>query len=63
MRIAPVVVISIEERTQLEAWASGRLVAVRLAERAKMILLATQGKTDLEISDATLTVSRTFLTA
>jgi len=50
MRIAPVVVLSIEERTQLEAWASGRLVAVRLAERAKMILLATEGKTDLEIS-------------
>jgi transposase len=49
MRIAAKVELSEAQRKQLEAWATGRTIPVRLAERAKMILLAAQGKTDKEI--------------
>src|SRR5216684_1355316 len=49
MRIAAKVELSEAQRKQLETWATGRTVPVRLAERAKMILLAAQGKTDKEI--------------
>ena len=49
MRIAAPVSISDEQRQALRRWASGRRVPVRLAQRAKIVLLAAQGKTDLEI--------------
>jgi transposase len=49
MRIAAKIELSEAQRNQLETWANGRRVPVRLAERAKMILLAAQGKTDKEI--------------
>lgn len=49
MRIAEKVELSEAQRKQLETRATGRRVPVRLAERAKMILLAAQGKTDKEI--------------
>ncbi|MFP3559490.1 IS630 family transposase [Paraburkholderia sp. SIMBA_049] len=49
MRIAAKVELSEAQRERLETWATGRRVPVRLAERAKMILLAAQGKTDKEI--------------
>lgn len=50
MRIAPVVTITEERACQLRAWARGRGVEVRLAQRAQMILLAAQGMTDQEIA-------------
>ena len=50
MRIAPEVSITDAQRLQLNAWASGRSVSVRLAERAHMILLAAEGKTDQQIA-------------
>lgn len=50
MRIAAKVELSEAQRKQLKTWATGRTIPVRLAERAKMILLAAQGKTDKEIS-------------
>ena len=43
MRIAPAVTITEEQVRQLQAWARGRSVEVRLAQRAQMILLAAQG--------------------
>ena len=49
MRIAAKVELSEAQRKQLGTWATGRTIPVRLAERAKMILLAAQGKTDKEI--------------
>ena len=49
MRIAAKVELTEAQREQLETWATGRKIPVRLAERAKMILLAAQGKTDKEI--------------
>jgi transposase len=51
MRIAPKIDLSTEEREQLETWAEGRRVAVRVAERAKLVLLCAQGRTDLEVAE------------
>ena len=48
MRIAAKVELSEAQRKQLETWATARTIPVRLAERAKMILLAAEGKTDKE---------------
>ena len=45
MRIAPTVTITEAQARQLQAWARGRSVEVRLAHRAPMILLAAQGMT------------------
>jgi Winged helix-turn helix len=50
MRIAPKVIVTVEQRAQLERWAKGRQVPVRLAQRAQIVLLATQGKMDIEIA-------------
>ena len=49
MRIAAKVELSEAQRKQLKTWATARTIPVRLAERAKIILLAAQGKTDKEI--------------
>ena len=49
MRIAMKVELTEAQREQLDAYATGRKISVRVAERAKMILLAAQGKTDKEI--------------
>jgi transposase len=51
MRIAAKIELSEDQRKQLETWAAGRRVPVRLAERARMILLAGQGHTDKEIGE------------
>src|ERR1035441_3888519 len=50
MRIAPRVIVTGEQRTQLERWAKGRQVPVRLAQRARIVLLAAEGKMDIEIA-------------
>jgi len=52
MRIAPQVMMTTEQRAQLEAWSNGRRVPVRLAQRAKIVLLASEGRTDIEIAAA-----------
>ena len=49
MRIAAKVELSEAQRKQLKTWATGQTIPVRLAERAKMILLAAQGKTDKQL--------------
>ena len=50
MRIAAQVMITAEQRTQLEAWAKGRRVPVRVAQRARIVLLAVQSKTNIQIA-------------
>jgi hypothetical protein len=50
MRIAPTITLTEEQALQLQAWARGRSVEVRLAQRAQMILLAAQGMTDHAIA-------------
>lgn len=56
MRVALPVELSAEQRTALEAWANGRKTEVRVAERARVILLAADGKQNLEIAE-TLSIS------
>jgi hypothetical protein len=40
MRIAPQVVLTIDQRTKLETYARGRRIPARLVLRAKIVLLA-----------------------
>lgn len=56
MRVAPQVELDEEAKQTLEKWANGRKTAVRLAERARIVLLAGEGKQDLEIA-ATLCIT------
>ena len=51
MRVAPPVVIDHSQKAILEQWARSRSLLVRQAERAKVVLLASEGNTDLEIAD------------
>jgi len=57
MRFAPPILLSDEQRLQLKTTAKGRSVSVRLAERASIILLASEGKQDIEIA-ARLSLAR-----
>ena len=52
MRVAPAVVVDDSQQQALEQWARSRSLPARQVERAKVILLAAEGKTDLEISAA-----------
>ena len=52
MRIAQTVALTKVERSTLEGWAHGRTVAVRQAERARMILAAAAGRSNQEIAAA-----------
>jgi transposase len=50
MRIAAPVHLTAEQRTQLQAWARGRRVAARWVQRSRIVLLAAEGKQDVEIA-------------
>jgi transposase len=50
MRVAPPVVIDDSQRDLLRQWARSRSLSARQVERAKVVLLAADGKTDLEIA-------------
>src|SRR5947209_7954457 len=50
MRIAPVVSITKDERTTLRRWERGRRTPVRLVLRAKIVLLAAEGKLNQDIA-------------
>jgi transposase len=50
MRVAVQIVLSVEEREQLEKYARGRKFPARVVERAKIILLAAEGKQNQEIA-------------
>jgi len=52
MRVAPVVVLSSEQRRMLEGYARGRRVPVRLVQRSQALLLAAEGKRNIEIAQA-----------
>jgi transposase len=51
MRVAPSVVIDSSQKTILEQWARSRSLPARQVERAKIMLLAAEGNTDLEIAE------------
>ena len=50
MRIAPVISLSQAHHDQLQVLAGGRRVQVRIAERARLVLLAAEGRQDIEIA-------------
>ena len=50
MRVAPAVVIDDSQRETLMQWARSRTLSARQVERAKVVLLAAEGKSDLEIA-------------
>ncbi len=52
MRVASSITLTPEQKSQLEQWARGRSIAARLVERARIVLLAAEGKQDLEIAAA-----------
>src|SRR5471030_1696793 len=52
MRVALPVVLTNEQRRTLEQWARSRSLSVRQVQRAQIVLLAADGKQDLEIAAA-----------
>jgi transposase len=52
VRIAQPISLTEEQRVKLDSYARGRSVAKRLVERAEIVLLAAQGKQDIEIAGA-----------
>ena len=50
MRVAPEIHLTKSQRATLQRWSRGRTVAVRQAQRAKMILRAAEGKSNQEIA-------------
>jgi len=59
MRIAPQVVLTREQRAKLEVYARGRSTPVRVVLRARIVLLAAEGKQDLKIAHLLSIVPRT----
>ena len=60
MRVAPKVVLMDEQRTVLQRWARGRTTPARLVRRARIVLLASEGKENREISEE-LDIERTIV--
>ena len=52
MRVAPPVWLANSQQQTLEQWARSRSLPARQVERAKVVLLAAEGRSDLEISAA-----------
>jgi hypothetical protein len=52
MRIAPTITLSPEQRMMLESQARSRSLPVRVAERARIVLLAASGQQDKDIAAA-----------
>lgn len=50
MRIAPAIVLTEPQRVQLTGYARGRKVPLRVSQRAKILLLASDGKRNEEIA-------------
>ena len=50
MRVAVKIELPEEDRRQLQRWATSRSAAVRLRERSRIVLLASEGLTNKEIA-------------
>ena len=59
MRVAPQVLLTDEQQTTLQRWSRGRATPARLVRRAKIVLWAAAGQTNIEIA-AALGVERTI---
>jgi transposase len=51
MRVAPPIDLTEEQATQLRSWSRGRRTEARLVRRAKIVLLAAEGKQNKEIAE------------
>lgn len=60
MRVAPQIILTEEQRKVLRRWARGRKTAARVVRRSQIVLLAAEGKDNLEIA-ADLGVERTIV--
>jgi transposase len=52
MRVAPKIILSGEQREQLDAFARSRSLPLRVVQRAQIVLLAADGQQDQEIAEA-----------
>jgi transposase len=52
MRIAPAITLSSDQQAILEQWARSRLLPARMVERARIVLLAAEGRQDKQIAAA-----------
>jgi transposase len=52
MRVAPKIILSGEQREQLDACSRSRSLPLRVVQRAQIVLLAADGKQDLEVAEA-----------
>jgi transposase len=59
MKVAVSIILSTEERAELERLARGRKVAARVVERARIVLLAAEGKQNREIAESSGVTRRT----
>jgi transposase len=59
MRVAAEIVLTGDQKGELERFARGRRTEARLVLRARIVLLAAEGHTDLEISERLGVVPRT----
>lgn len=50
MRVAPEVELTADQKQTLLVWANGRKIPVRLAERSRIVLLAAEGRQDIQIA-------------
>ena len=50
MRIAPVITLPEEDRKTLRAWSRGRSTPARLVQRARIVLLAADGRENIDIA-------------
>ena len=62
MRVAPTITVTDEQRAQLQKFARGRTTPARLAERARIVLMAADGKRNNEIAVAMQVTERTVST-
>jgi transposase len=60
MRVAPKVTVTGEQRTTLRRWSRGRTTPMRLVRRARIVLLAAEGKQNIEIAGQ-LGIERTIV--
>lgn len=60
MRVAPMIVLTDEQRATLVRWSRGRSTPARLVRRAQIVLLAAEGKENITIA-AELGVERTIV--
>jgi len=59
MRVAPTITLSDADRTTLETWSRGRKASFRLVQRANIVLLAAEGKENLDIAEEVKTHRQT----